>query len=290
MLKTKITVVLLLLCTVITQNVFSMERSEQVMKALLAAYPRQIDRVEFRNGDWALLLRGTWFYYADGRILPENLRSSAANFSPSPFYNYQRELPPWKLPTTEEAARYRDMANNRRNRLRRSTHFFDTLWRAGTRDEAYQRVKSMRFLGRPITVHYMIMENLSLVEEQIMAAARTDRQVQTWINSIGTVESWMWRDIADTQSRSFHAYGLAVDILPRSLAGRETYWLWASRHRPEWWNIPYSERYHPPAAVIRAFENYGFIWGGKWLFFDTMHFEYRPEILILSNMPVETRR
>jgi hypothetical protein len=35
---------------------------------------------------------------------------------------------------------------------------------------------------------------------------------------------------------------------------------------------------------------YGFIWGGKWLFFDTMHFEYRPEILILSGMPPEIRR
>jgi hypothetical protein len=24
------------------------------------------------------------------------------------------------------------------------------------------------------------------------------------------------------------------------------------------------------------------VWGGKWLFFDTMHFEYRPEIFNLA--------
>jgi hypothetical protein len=26
------------------------------------------------------------------------------------------------------------------------------------------------------------------------------------------------------------------------------------------------------------------VWGGKWMLFDTIHFEYRPEILILSGL------
>ena len=38
----------------------------------------------------------------------------------------------------------------------------------------------------------------------------------------------------------------------------------------------------PPLAFVKAFEREGFVWGGKWLFFDTMHFEYRPEILMLA--------
>jgi hypothetical protein len=37
-----------------------------------------------------------------------------------------------------------------------------------------------------------------------------------------------------------------------------------------------------PLPVVQAFERQGFVWGGKWLFFDTMHFEYRPEILLLA--------
>jgi len=267
------------------------DRSEQVMKALLAAYPRQIERVEFRNGDWALLLRGNWFYYAGGRILPENLLGSAASINPQPFYNYQKELPVWKAPSAEEAARYSEMANNRnQNPLRRSPHFFDTLWRINSRSEADQRVKTIRFLGKSVNVHYLIMENLALVEEQILAAAKDDPQVQAWVNGINSLEGWTWRNIAQTQSRSFHSYGLAVDVLPKSLGGKETYWLWAAEKKPEWWNISYNERYHPPAAVIKAFETYGFIWGGKWLFFDTMHFEYRPEILILGGMTPEGRR
>ncbi|MCL2243076.1 MAG: M15 family metallopeptidase [Treponema sp.] len=266
-------------------------RAEQVMKALAAAYPQQIEYAEFRDGDWAVLLRDKWYYYADGRILPQELRSNAADYSGQPFYNYQIELPPWREPSADESSRYRNMTNNRRtNPPRRSSHFFDDLWRAHNRDESYERVKTIRFLGKSTMVHYMILEELSLVEEHILAAAKTDPQVQTWINNLDTLEGWLWRNIAETQSRSYHSYGLAVDLIPRSWGGRETYWLWAAERRSDWWNISYNNRFHPPAAVIKAFETFGFIWGGKWTLFDTMHFEYRPEILILSGIPVQTRR
>jgi len=261
------------------------------MRALAEAYPRQIDRAEFRNNDWTVLMRGTWYFYAEGKLLPQNLLASAAAYSPQPFYNYRAELPPWKTPNAEEAARFRNMTNNRtQNPPRRSPHFFDDLWRAHNHGESYDRVKTIRFLGRSVTVHYLILENLSLVEEQILTAARSDPQIQTWINSISSLEGWSWRNIAETQSRSYHSYGLAIDLIPKSYGGKETYWLWASNRRPEWWNISYNERYHPPAAVIKAFEKYGFIWGGNWTYFDTMHFEYRPEILILGGMSPEIRR
>jgi hypothetical protein len=272
-------------------------RGEQVMKALAAAYPQQIERAEFRvnadmrYSDWAVLMRGTWYFYADGKLLPQSLLAGAGNYTSQPFYNYQAELPPWKTPTAEEAARFRSMASNRnQNPPRRSSHFFDDLWRAHNHDESYERVKTIRFLGNSVTVHYLILESLSLVEEQIISLSRTDPQVRAWMNNISSLEGWSWRNIADTQSRSYHSYGLAVDILQKSYGGKETYWLWASNRKADWWNISYNERHHPPAAVIKAFEKYGFIWGGKWLYFDTMHFEYRPEILILSGMPPETRR
>ncbi|MDR3020191.1 MAG: M15 family metallopeptidase [Treponema sp.] len=272
-------------------GVDSQERAEQVMKALAAAYPNQIEKAEFRNGDWAVLLRDIWFYYAQGRILPEELRANAASYSPLAFYRYQKELPPWQKPSPEEAERFQNMTNNRgSNPIRRSSLFFDTLWRMRSHSESYDRVKTIRFLGKQVMVHYLILEVLSLVEEEILTAAITNPQVRTWVNSISTMEGWMWRDIADTQSRSFHAYGVAVDLLPGSLGNRETYWLWTVRHRNDWWNVSYNERYHPPAIVIETFEKYGFVWGGKWLFYDTMHFEYRPEVLILNGLKLETRR
>jgi hypothetical protein len=266
-------------------------RAEQVMKALAAAYPRQVERAEFRDNDWAVLMRGTWYYYAGGRILPENLRENAAGYTSQPFYNYPAELPPWRDPTPEEQVRYSSTSSNRNsNPPRRSPHFFDDLWRAHDRDESYERVKTLRFLGLSTMVHYLILEELSLVEEHIFAAAKTDPQVQAWINSLNTLEGWSWRNIAETQSRSYHSYGLAIDLVPRTWGGRETYWLWTTRTRADWWNVSYNNRFHPPDAVIKAFEKFGFIWGGKWALYDTMHFEYRPEILILSGMSPEMSR
>ena len=37
-----------------------------------------------------------------------------------------------------------------------------------------------------------------------------------------------------------------------------------------------------PVEIVEAFERHGFIWGGKWWHYDTMHFEYRPELLLYA--------
>jgi hypothetical protein len=39
--------------------------------------------------------------------------------------------------------------------------------------------------------------------------------------------------------------------------------------------------------VIKIFEEYGFIWGGNWALIDTMHFEYRPELLLLNGFNIK---
>ena len=266
-------------------------RAEQVTQALVDAYPRRVEKAEYRNGDWAVLLRGNWYYYAGGRLLPEELVEKADDYSPIVFYSYQSELLPWERPNPEQAARFRERTNaTPANQRQRSLFFFDALWRAHNREESYDRIKSLRFLGHPVMVHYGILEELSLVEERILAAAKTDPQVRSWINTINTTEGWIWRNIANSRARSYHSYGVAIDILPRSLGGKETYWLWASQRRQDWWNISYEGRYHPPDAVIKAFEAYGFIWGGKWTYFDTMHFEYRPEVFLLNKMGLSTLR
>jgi hypothetical protein len=264
---------------------------ELIMKALAQAYPDRIGPAEFRDGDWAVPVRGTWYYYADGRLLPQELRSSAAEYDPQPFYNYSVELPPWREPTEEESERIRTQAQRRTlHPPKRSQHFFDALWRATNRDESWDRVKSLRFLGRPVYVHYAILEELALVEERILEEAKTNAPLQQWIDNIDVLDGWNWRDIAGTESRSFHSYGAALDLLPSSTGNLATYWLWTARSKSDWWMVSYSQRFHPPEPVIRAFESYGFVWGGKWTNYDTMHFEYRPEIFILNGLPLTTFR
>ncbi|HIE68912.1 MAG TPA: M15 family peptidase [Planctomycetes bacterium] len=83
--------------------------------------------------------------------------------------------------------------------------------------------------------------------------------------------TYVCRVIAGTKRRSAHAYGTAIDInVPHS-----DYWRWSKPKADG--TIPYRNRI--PYEIVRIFEKHGFIWGGKWYHYDTMHFEYRPELL-----------
>ncbi|GHU38102.1 hypothetical protein FACS1894172_21640 [Spirochaetia bacterium] len=238
-----------------------------------------------------MTVRGELFYYAQGRLLPENLHEQAADYAAQSFYRYSAGLPVWQDFSPEQSARMRQSSTQRTTTpLKRSPAFWDAVFRAHNRDESYSRLKSIKFLGWNVMVHYTILEELALVEERIQEIAKTDRAVTAWINNINSASAWNWRDIANTSSRSFHSYGTAIDILPKSLNGLATYWLWTAESTPEWWAVPYEKRFHPPEPVIHAFEQYGFIWGGKWALYDTMHFEYRPEIFLLNNIPLAEYR
>jgi hypothetical protein len=78
------------------------------------------------------------------------------------------------------------------------------------------------------------------------------------------------RVIAGTSRRSVHGYGAAIDI---NVAASD-YWM---NSRTVGGQYPYKNRI--PWEIVEIFEKHGFIWGGKWYYYDTMHFEYRPELL-----------
>ena len=139
-------------------------RARQVMEALAAAYPGRVEKAEFRDGDWMVMMQGIRYYYCGGRLLPEELRGRAADYSPQPFYDYAAELPAWKTPTAEEAERLKTIADNRsRNPPRRSPHFFDALWQAHTHGETQKRIKTFAFLGSSINAHEAIHGELAAI-------------------------------------------------------------------------------------------------------------------------------
>jgi hypothetical protein len=78
------------------------------------------------------------------------------------------------------------------------------------------------------------------------------------------------RPIAGTDRASPHGLGIAIDIS----TAKSDYWLWSNAR--EGGRIPY--RNSIPWQIVDVFEQHGFIWGGKWYHYDTMHFEFRPEI------------
>lgn len=82
--------------------------------------------------------------------------------------------------------------------------------------------------------------------------------------------TYNYRLISGTNKLSPHAYGIAIDLN----RDKRDYWKWASREEGQKRLDGY------PADVVSVFQNHNFIWGGKWGHFDTLHFEYRPEIII----------
>ena len=82
-----------------------------------------------------------------------------------------------------------------------------------------------------------------------------------------TAGTFNYRNIAGTKRLSVHSFGIAIDINTQY----SDYWQWDKK-------IQYKNKI--PIEIVEIFEKRGFIWGGKWYHYDTMHFEYRPELLI----------
>lgn len=94
-------------------------------------------------------------------------------------------------------------------------------------------------------------------------------ELKKYLKSSGT---FYWRNVRGANRLSAHSYGIAIDIGVDS----SDYWLWKNPKAKETTKITYHNRI--PLEIVEIFEKYGFVWGGRWYHFDTMHFEYRPEL------------
>ena len=86
--------------------------------------------------------------------------------------------------------------------------------------------------------------------------------------------SYNCRPIAGTGRLSAHSFAAAIDINIKYT----DYWRWSKPDASG--RYPYKNRI--PWEIVEIFERHGFIWGGKWYHYDTMHFEYRPELLLYN--------
>lgn len=104
-------------------------------------------------------------------------------------------------------------------------------------------------------------------------SAELDRhpELKKYLTDIGG--TFNWRNIAGTHRLSMHSFGMTVDIN----TDYSDYWQWTCKCTNEDAAITYQNSI--PQIIIDIFEKHGFIWGGKWYHYDTMHFEYRPELI-----------
>jgi D-alanyl-D-alanine carboxypeptidase len=125
-------------------------------------------------------------------------------------------------------------------------------------------VHRAELFGRALEVHDKAAPAFRRVAARLERAATDDATLKPFLRALGG--TFVKRNIAGTTRPSAHSYGVSLDLNP-ALA---EYWRWDKA--PAWHN-------RVPQKIVDAFEAEGFIWGGRWFHYDTMHFEYRPELL-----------
>ena len=257
-----------------------------ILRSLLTAYPDKVSDLDydFDVGDWYISVSGTRLYWAEGRLLPRNELHRINEWRPYVDYLY-----PVKVPHPDSfSPELIEQLNAKVLEVRRSSAkpynvaFYDLLYDGATRRRIEEKIIREDYLGTRVSAHRDLFPRLRKIEARIQELAVTDPEIRLFLDNIQSIEGYNWREVADRPLRSNHSWGLAIDIMPRGWKNKNIYWYWRSQFDDNWMLIPPERRWAPPDKVIAIFESEGFIWGGKWLLWDTIHFEYRPELLVLQ--------
>jgi peptidoglycan L-alanyl-D-glutamate endopeptidase CwlK len=126
--------------------------------------------------------------------------------------------------------------------------------------------------------YYLKITSSNNVDKKLqMISSELSKLPTDYHKFLSVPESFAWRAIAGTHRLSPHSLGIAIDINIE----HSHYWQWdlKAANKPVREDTPLVYRNEIPWEIILIFEKYGFIWGGKWHHYDTMHFEYRPELI-----------
>ncbi len=153
----------------------------------------------------------------------------------------------------------------------RSDAFFKALY-GGSEGEVRASLVSVPFVPNlgggtlTVTTRFGVDQKIAAISRDL---ERLPREFHKYLTPPGG--AFNWRAIAGTDRLSVHSFGAAVDINTQY----SDYWRWAGHTAGG--AIPYRNRI--PMEIVEVFEKHCFIWGGRWYHYDTMHFEYRPELI-----------
>lgn len=105
-------------------------------------------------------------------------------------------------------------------------------------------------------------------------AAELSQLPQSYRKYLSGASTFYWRKVRGMDRLSAHSFGIAIDINVKY----SDFWLWSNPGKSEKDQIVYKNRI--PREIVEIFERHGFISGTRWYHYDTMHFEFRPELLV----------
>ncbi len=145
----------------------------------------------------------------------------------------------------------------------RNEQFFKKIY--GESESAVQKKnRSVKWFGKkiPFNKENGAADSLEAVEKDLQ---KLSPELKKYVSV--TMGTFNWRKIRGAKQLSPHSFAIAMDIN----TAYANYWrdngITKYKNR-----IPYE--------IVKIFEKHGFVWGGKWYHFDTMHFEFRPEFFI----------
>ncbi|HEY8074770.1 MAG TPA: M15 family metallopeptidase, partial [Labilithrix sp.] len=134
----------------------------------------------------------------------------------------------------------------------------------GSAADVMAKLVDVDFVGQTVKFHPRAATALGNVSTKLKALVAATPSLGAYVTgSLGG--TFNWRVIAMTNRMSPHSYAIAIDVV----VAKSNYWEWDTPMK--WTN-------QIPQAIVDAFESEGFVWGGRWYHYDTMHFEYRPEL------------
>jgi len=231
-------------------------RAEGVGETLRAAYPGFVDRVD---GNTLVMTSGLRLTIDDGRAKTFDQRLADPDLEDmfaDPYPRGAKVTPPAK---DVDPGRYRNGA------------FFDAVYGDCRKGEVTKHLVAVPWVPKwgGGTVRFSsragAAEALAAVSKELEAGPPAWKKFL--VPSAGTYNC---RVIAGTNRVSAHGWGIAIDVA----TDKSDYWYWSD---PTGRKVAYKNRI--PGEIAEVFERHGFVWGAKWYHYDTMHFEYRPEIL-----------
>lgn len=223
-------------------------------KALVEAYPDFIERIADNR---VIFNDGTSLTYDDGRVKDFGTLLDDGDIEDMFFVPYD--------PSGNQPEYLHDAGRSRNEAL------FKKMY--GNSAAAVRRnLVKVAWFGK--TVDFTAINGAADSLRKVAGELEHYPQLKKYLASSGT---FYWRPVRGAKRLSAHSYGIAFDIaVPYS-----DYWLWKNKNAGETDRIEYANRF--PREIVEIFRRHGFIWGGAWYHFDTMHFEFRPEILHYSD-------
>jgi hypothetical protein len=245
----------------LSQNSLEARVQELKWESLLDAYPESVKVVNAEKKIFRV--HDSRSYYFDDGSGPKSPEDRL--LSPDPEDTFFDVYPldcsnTWKPAKDFDPGRYRDQS------------FLEELY-GRSKDEIENNLVHIPWVYLQIlrvTRREHVDERFRKIVDYFQTPERKDFQKYLW-PSEGV---YNYRPVAGTRQLSSHSFGAAIDLNLKY----SNYWKWENPDSNG--ELRYVNKM--PCEVIEGFESFGFITGAKWYHYYTMHFEYRPELILFA--------